>query len=89
MSTGEKLLAQGWACPRCGRINAPWKPSCNCPPRVEIRDSSTYPYEIRTSSATWVSPDITVIYCEDDDFDSLVAESLDVYKDIWENLATR
>ena len=20
----------GWACPRCGRINAPWKSSCDC-----------------------------------------------------------
>lgn len=21
---------QGWECPRCGRINAPWKSSCDC-----------------------------------------------------------
>lgn len=21
---------QGWECPRCGRINAPWKSQCNC-----------------------------------------------------------
>lgn len=20
----------GWECPRCGRINAPWKSSCDC-----------------------------------------------------------
>ena len=23
--------AQGWECPRCGRINAPWKSQCDCP----------------------------------------------------------
>ena len=21
----------GWACPRCGRVNAPWKSQCDCP----------------------------------------------------------
>lgn len=21
---------RGWECPRCGRINAPWKSSCDC-----------------------------------------------------------
>ena len=21
---------QGWECPRCGRINAPWKSQCDC-----------------------------------------------------------
>ena len=20
----------GWECPRCGRVNAPWMPYCNC-----------------------------------------------------------
>ena len=27
---------QGWECPRCGKINAPWISQCNCP-----RDSWT------------------------------------------------
>lgn len=22
---------QGWECPRCGKINAPWISQCNCP----------------------------------------------------------
>ena len=20
----------GWICPRCGKVNAPWKPTCDC-----------------------------------------------------------
>lgn len=23
-------MEYGWACPRCGRINAPWKSTCDC-----------------------------------------------------------
>ena len=25
---------QGWVCPRCGRVNAPWMGQCNCQDRV-------------------------------------------------------
>lgn len=21
---------QGWECPKCGQVNAPWKPTCDC-----------------------------------------------------------
>ena len=21
---------QGWICPKCGRVNAPWMPTCGC-----------------------------------------------------------
>ena len=33
---------QGWECPRCHRINAPWMPFCYCePPKVEITTNLT------------------------------------------------
>jgi predicted RNA-binding Zn-ribbon protein involved in translation (DUF1610 family) len=25
----------GWECPRCGKINAPWNPSCDCKATME------------------------------------------------------
>ena len=25
-----------WECPRCKKINAPWKDSCNCKPKDEV-----------------------------------------------------
>ena len=29
--TGNNLdTPKGWMCPRCGQINAPWKPTCDC-----------------------------------------------------------
>ena len=27
---GPSKAEQGWECPRCGRINAPWKSQCDC-----------------------------------------------------------
>jgi len=25
-----KLMNHGWVCPVCGRVNAPWKATCDC-----------------------------------------------------------
>jgi hypothetical protein len=36
-------IPTGWACPRCGKINAPWVTSCDCYPY------SSYPVYYYTS----------------------------------------
>lgn len=32
---------QGWECPRCGRINAPWVRQCDCSPSTSTWDKIT------------------------------------------------
>ena len=45
---------QGWICPKCGRVNAPWLPTCGC---VSSQTSST-PYLVKTSSISRDSHEI-------------------------------
>lgn len=26
------MTQNGWICPRCGKVNAPWMPACSCSP---------------------------------------------------------
>jgi len=33
-----------WECPRCKKINAPWKDSCSCTPLSSAPTCSTQPY---------------------------------------------
>ena len=49
----------GWACPRCGRINAPWKSQCNC------LDGNWYPtwYPWNYKEPWWKE-----VYCDSDTF---------------------
>lgn len=28
----EQPPREGWICPRCGKVNAPWRPMCDCKP---------------------------------------------------------
>ena len=31
-SIPQVSIANGWICPRCGTVNAPWKDKCDCIP---------------------------------------------------------
>jgi len=33
----------GWICPKCGRVNAPWKDSCDCDNYNMIYPTIPYP----------------------------------------------
>lgn len=37
----EIPVQQGWLCPRCGRINAPWLPACDCTPMDKEEDKES------------------------------------------------
>lgn len=53
---------QGWICPKCGRVNAPWMPTCGCVSSqtsgcVSSQTSGT-PYLVETSSISRDSHEI-------------------------------
>ena len=33
-------MSQAWECPRCGKMNAMWNPSCDCPKPVSVTRSN-------------------------------------------------
>ena len=50
----------GWACPRCGRINAPWKSQCDC--------AGNYYYPNWYTPWDYKEPWWKQIYCDSDTF---------------------
>ena len=36
-------MKEGWRCPVCGAVNAPWMPQCSCKGRVAFVSWPTYP----------------------------------------------
>lgn len=32
---------QGWQCPVCGKVNAPWMPECDCHRRTSVTTNNT------------------------------------------------
>lgn len=39
--TPSPNIQDGWRCPRCGRINAPWVRQCDCSPSTSTWDKIT------------------------------------------------
>ncbi len=45
----DTFIQEGWVCPRCGQVMAPWMPYCNCKIKV------TYTKESSTTAPTGTS----------------------------------
>jgi hypothetical protein len=45
-TTAVTPYAQGWVCPKCGRVNAPWVSCCPCwtPQTFSVNTSATITY---------------------------------------------
>ena len=42
---------EGWICPRCGKVHAPYVQECNC--RPPVRDNTEWPYALPGTTA-WI-----------------------------------
>lgn len=46
-------VPQGWICPRCGRVNAPFMPCCSCKEvPTTVYSTQTYPLDDRVKTTT-------------------------------------
>lgn len=60
---------QGWECPRCGRINAPWVRQCDC-------TRETHDYDKWTTTPTWTDSEWwkTYITCSKADANTYISK---------------
>lgn len=49
----------GWECPRCGQINAPWAPHCNCKGQTITTTTTTIPASnaLESMQQGWITYD--------------------------------
>ena len=38
------MTQEGWICPRCGKVNAPWVMQCSCNSNIQILPKVGAPY---------------------------------------------
>ena len=38
------MAQEGWICPRCGKVNAPWVVQCFCNKNTQILPKASAPY---------------------------------------------
>ncbi len=48
--------AEGWICPRCGRVNAPHIDQCSCEPPVRINPLPVFPQPIYPQPCPYPQP---------------------------------
>ena len=54
----------GWICPNCGKVNAPWMPSCDCRVPSTITNDWTASYATTSSEKDDVKEYINHFYNE-------------------------
>ena len=56
-------MKQGWECPKCKKVYAPWMPSCNCNTTV-TSSNTTSNFTVSVDDATLID-NMCMSYCHD------------------------
>ena len=46
-------ISYGWVCPRCEKVNAPWRETCDCVAGVKPAPAPYYPAPTYVPDWTW------------------------------------
>lgn len=78
-------MKEGWICPKCGKVLAPWIPECDCYKRHPLDSNPVYPnnkgYPIYEPAPYWTNPEWKppVPMCTASDVHGFTDEEMDLY----------
>lgn len=64
----DTFIQEGWVCPRCGQVMAPWMPYCNC--KIEVKYTKETSTTAPTGQSYTINPSSTTVTYPNPDYKS-------------------